>query len=321
MKVLLHKSRYLLVPVFVFELLLGGVAIYFLHSQADETVKEFLSLRLIDSIELLRNAEGDMKIVRMTYESGALAKCRTLALAFEVNKEKENLPLILANLANALDIEMYSIANEKGIVEYSNDLNAIGYDLNSQDQSREFLTALTTPHSILVQKPMPRGMDGKMFQYIGIPLRNQKGVVAIGYSLKNYESIESTISLQRRMQAMRIGEAGCVLIVRDNRIIAAEDSSVLNKDLRQIGISALGEAGDFFHVKLHGKKYIASYESMGDLILIGMVPESETFGLVRLSIFWIIFLQVGVLALVWLIFFNNRARSSRNRRSLQNGRK
>lgn len=291
MKKILNKNLLIGIVSMIICGFLVAAALLIVNSQAEKAAKNLLALRLIDSAEVLRNAKTDMAIILSTYEQGALAKCRALAYVLENNNGKINNKQLLDELSRKWDIEEYHISNGAGIVELSNNEQVVGYDMSSAKQSQEFLPALTQPDFEYIQLPSPRGIDGKLFQYIGVSRRDTAGIVQIGYHPKYYQDIYSVGSVERRMQSMRVGEQGYILAVRNHKIIAAEDASIFGHSLSELGIKQLPDEGDFFSVTLHNIQYLACYESFGDIQLIGVLPKSEVFAHTKE---YLIFLSVVV---------------------------
>lgn len=315
---------WLFISVALVFLLTLSLSFFFQTRQANKSAVNLMKLKIDDTIAQIktnrRNREAVRDIVR--WNSSALLRSfgEIIRLDPAILEDGER----MAALAETLGVEELHVSDEKGILIASVPSNVIGYDMNSQDQSRAFMKGIEDPDFLLIQDPMPRGVDQELFQYIGSGRKDRPGIIQIGYVPKWFYQVDDATNIKNLAAGFRIGKNGTILVARSGRIVSVDDERWLGRTVAEFGIpedAVVGKAGSFpvrlpkDHVpsKAAGRsvpsrnetekiRILCLYKKFDDCLIFGILPEDEMYisrdTMVREIIFVNLLLFLVVFALV-----------------------
>ena len=229
---------------------------------------------LIDSI----NSNNETKIIvqdELDRKNISLAKSVAQLIAEDksiLTTEK------MIELAKKLDVSEIHVTNGKGVLTNGSIKDFIGFDFNTSDQTKPFLSILKDKNTTLAQAPTPRGTDKTLFQYIGVSRIDEPGIVQVGIEPKTIAELTKRMELQLLIEKIHIGKAGYAYIIDGKGLTLA------HKDKAQIGQSItkydwskdlLSKPEGKFTYTYNNSFNYASFKKVGDNIVVLVYPESE----------------------------------------------
>lgn len=103
-----------------------------------------------------------------------------------VNKEAIN------NIINEMSISEVYITDEKGVTIYSNNPKGIGFTITDDidSQAYDFYEILNNSNVRVCQDMRIRDIDGKYYKFAGISRVDQRGIIQVGFDLKDITKIK-----------------------------------------------------------------------------------------------------------------------------------
>ena len=212
-----------LIVVAAFVLTIDAVRVRSLRSEAREAMR----IGIEDVARRVRTTSDNLATVIELNNKSIIAKAR--AFANIIAKD----PSILADHARfasfcqVLDVEELHVSDERGILIQSVPSGSIGFDMNSAEQPRPFMRAITDKSFEMVQDPSIKPTDGKMFQYAGVARLDQPGIVQVGHRAERVAEARRLADIDAIATSTRIGRDGRVEISK------LTDSSTLDLGFRE----------------------------------------------------------------------------------------
>ncbi|MGO5113525.1 methyl-accepting chemotaxis protein [Candidatus Avoscillospira sp. LCP25S3_F1] len=94
----------------------------------------------------------------------------------------------------------------------------------------------------------------------------------VGIDAQTTETLDNVLSLQNRIQSMKIGETGSVGVVQDGVYVAHSDASQVGATAAAALTAAAGQAD---WVRLDGQKYLAAASQYEDMTIVAYLPATE----------------------------------------------
>ena len=173
-----------------------------------------------DAQRLMTQSIDDMRgEIEQAANDDLLKICRSVKRAVESEGTAD-----LSAMASAYGITDICVVDKKGIITASANSKFVGFDMDSEGQSKEFMCLLDGTEEY-VQKYGPVSYDASIFRkYAGVA--TDYGFLQVGYST---EELQSNITSQiTRMAANRhIGQDGVLLVIdRDMKVIGGKSEYV-----------------------------------------------------------------------------------------------
>ncbi|MBR4465116.1 hypothetical protein IKS38_00895, partial [bacterium] len=261
---------------------------YYLQTkEAFGSSEAMIELRMDDAKKQIAINENNLKAVldicnaSMANDVKTVAYILSCAPAFATNAYK------LEELRRVMGYDEVHIINRHALIENSaidpvlgNAENYIGFNLKLHAQSEPFVHGIGKQDFVLVQPPLPRGMDRKLFQYGGASRLDDEGIVQLGISVSFLERAMENNSLATLSPGLRIGVGGEILIVRGEKIVGAARVDLEGRTLTSVGldpelISKLHQGEGSFSAEIDGVDFFGLYVQSGDLTLLGVMPTYE----------------------------------------------
>ena len=199
-------------------------------------------------------------------------------------------------LADQFNISEVHVADENGILRWSNVPKFYGFDFYSTDQARPFTEILKNPDLEIIQEPQENSI-GEIVQYTAVATVDGKGFVQVGIQADMLAELNNVLSLQNHIRSMHIGTTGSVSIIQDGVFIAHNNAPLVGTDASTV--LGLTQTEAVHWVKMYGKKYLASIAPYEDMIIAIYLPESEYSA--SLNTMWITNGIVGIITLLILV--------------------
>ena len=148
---------------------------YYLQTkEAFRSAENLIELRMEDAKKQISVNENNLKAVMDVCNSSMADDVKTVAFVLECAPVFATDAHKLEELRRVMGYDEIHVINKHGIIENSaidpvigNAEKFIGYNLKLHAQSEPFVHGIGKPDFVLVQPPLPRGIDHKLFQYGG----------------------------------------------------------------------------------------------------------------------------------------------------------
>ena len=232
-----------------------------------------------------------------------------LGIAEKVKAEYENDPnLALVDITGKYGIVEINVVSSDGIIQKSTESDSIDYDMNSKEQSKEFVDTLKVQDSF-VQKYSPRGKDGSVWRkYAAINL-NAGGFIQVGYDAEQFHDIldEYVIDFTKNRH---VGTNGFVAICDETLTIVTDRDGYSGAPLSKIGIETVPEemkngktATALYYAEINGAKYMYVFKFVEGYCIIAAMPEAEAAFMRDASLYTSIFMQVIIFATLFVFIY------------------
>ena len=236
-----------------------------------------------------------------------------LGIAKDVKQEYENDPnTSLTDLVSKYGIVEINVVRSDGIIQKSTEEDSIGYDMNSKEQSREFVYTLKLQESF-VQKYSPRGKDGSVWRkYAAINLTDG-GFIQVGYDAEQFHTMldEFVVDITKNRH---VGTNGFVAVC-DETLSLVIDNDYSGMAVNAIGITPPEEmkegktATSLYEADIvDGKtdlseKYVYVFKFVEGYCIIAAMPEAEAVFMRDASLYTSIFMQVIIFATLFVFIY------------------
>ncbi|MBR5901203.1 SpoIIE family protein phosphatase [bacterium] len=255
--------------------------------EAYSDAEDHIQLRLEDVQKQIRISEKAALAILNVYNSSVASDVRTVAYFLQRCPEYATNSFLLEDLRKSVGYDEIHVINEHGVIENTavnptlgNPEKFIGFNLRLHAQSEPFLEGLKQPDFVLVQPPLPRGLDRKLFLYSGASRKDAPGLVQIGASVDFLESSLENSRLAQLSPSLRVGTSGEILICRGEKVIGAARTDFEGRTLASVGfrpelISSFVQGEGEFDETIDGVPVFGLYMQSNNLTLIGIKPEYE----------------------------------------------
>ena len=252
----------------------------------------------------INDVEADIK---------AKSDAQLLNIAENVKAEYEkDTDISLSLLAAKHGIVEINVVRSDGIIQKSTEADSINYDMNSKEQSKEFVDSLKE-QDYFVQKYSPRGKDGSVWRkYAAINLKSG-GFIQVGYDTEQFHDMLDAFVIDFTKHR-HVGTSGFVAVCDETL------SLVIDNDYSGMNVSAIGidppkemmqgkTASALYYADIvDGKtnlseKYMYVFKFVEGYCIIAAMPEAEAVFMRDASLYTSIFMQVIVFATLFVFIY------------------
>ena len=261
---------------------------YYLQTkEAFNSAESLIELRMDDAKKQISINENNLKAVLDICNASMANDVKTVAYILECVPAFATDAHKLEELRQVMGYDEIHVVNKHGLIEncaidpvIGNAEHYIGFNLKLHAQSEPFVHGIGKRDFVLVQPPLPRGMDRKLFQYGGASRLDDVGIVQLGISVSFLERAMENNSLATLSPGLRIGIGGEILILRGEKIVGAARVDLEGRTLTSIGldqklIDDIHQGEGSFSAEIDGVKFFGLYIQSGDLTLVGIMPNYE----------------------------------------------
>ena len=237
-----------------------------------------------------------------------------LNITEQVNREYEkDKNVSLLSLAEKYNIKEINVVNSDGIIIDSTEADVINsYDMNSKEQSKEFVDVLKVQDSF-VQKYSPRGKDESVWRkYAAINL-DSGGFIQVGYDAEQFHQMlnEFVVDVTKNRH---VGTGGFVAVCDDNLCMVI-DNEYSGLHISSIGIIPPEEmktgktATALYYADIvdgkteFSERYMYVFKFVEGYCIIAAMPEAEAMFMRDASIYTSIFMQVLIFAALFIFIY------------------
>ena len=249
------------------------------------------------------------------YDVRTKSNLHLLEITEQVKKEYENDPTVsLLSLAEKYDIKEINIVNSDGIITNSTESDVINsYDMNSKEQSKEFVDTLKIKDSF-VQDYSPRGKDETVWRKYAAMNLAEGGFIQVGYDAEQFHDMlnEFVIDVTKNRH---VGTSGFVAVL-DEQLNMVIDDDYQGKHISSIGINPIpdemkrGEtATQLYNANLvdgvsdASVEYMYVFKFVEGYCLIAAMPVAEAMFMRDASMLTSIFMQVIIFATLFVFIY------------------
>ena len=282
--------------------LLGCIVIAYLITSGFTLILQN-GMAKIETQEVFTTAINDVEA-----DINGKSNAHLLAITEKVKAEYERDPdAPLEDIIEKYDIVEINVVNSDGIIQKSNELDSINYDMKSKDQSKEFVYTLKVQNSF-VQKYSPRGKDESEWRkYAAINLEDG-GFIQVGCNAEQFQDIldEYVVDFTKNR---RVGTSGFVAVCDESLSIITDRNGYSGAPLSKIGIEAPDEmkegktATALYPAEINGAKYMYVFKFIEGYCIIAAMPEAEAMFMRDASMLTSIFMQVIIFATLFVFIY------------------
>ena len=241
------------------------------------------------------------------------SNAQLLGIAEAVKAEYESNPSTsLEELAQKHGIIEINIVDADGLITNSTDKSVVNiYNMNEKEQSSEFVDVLKTENSF-VQQYCPRGEDSAWRKYAAIKL-GTGGFIQVGYDAEQFHTMldEFVVDVTKNRH---VGTSGFVAVC-DETLSLVIDNDYSGMSLSTIGIDPSEEmkqgitANKLYYANIKdgktdmSERYLYVFKFVEGYCIIAAMPESEAGFMRDASLYTSIFMQVIILATLFVFVY------------------
>ena len=237
-----------------------------------------------------------------------------LEIAEQVKQEYENDPTVsLSGLTGKYDIKEINVVDTNGIITNSTEADVINnYDMNSKEQSKEFVDMLKVQNSF-VQEYSPRGKDESVWRKYAAVNLTDGGFIQVGYDAEQFHEMLNGFVIDVTKNR-HVGTDGFVAVL-DEKLCMVIDNAYAGKHISSIGIippeemkqgrtaTALYNADVMDGVNDLRAKYMYVFKFVEGYCLIAAMPVAEAMFMRDASMLTSVFMQVLIFATLFVFIY------------------
>ena len=284
-------SRWLLLCVSVAFVITIGFSM-FLQSQLMKS-DTFVLLNLnIDDVKADISDASDKNLLDLTKQ-----------VAEDISSQDDISKDYLNELKEKYDVAEINIIDKKGIIKLSTYDAFINYNMNSGEQSEEFLVLLDGVTKEFVQEYLPTASDSSiMRKYAGVAL--DSGFVQVAYDAQRFQRDidKQVVGITRNRH---VSENGSIIIANEKGEIVSGRNDNEGEDLGITGINIDDNIAqeEFFTAEVNGQQCYCMYVVSEGYYIIAFVPlEDVEFG-TELSIYITAFMLFVVFGALFILVY------------------
>ena len=263
----------------------------------------------IETIKVFTAAIGDVE-TDITEKSNA----HLLAIAEQVKQEYEKDPAgSLDELMQKYEIVEINVVNADGIIVNSTEADVINnYDMNSKEQSKEFVDMMKVQDSF-VQKYSPRGKDQTVWRKYAAVKLTTGGFIQVGYDAKQFHEIlnEFVVEVTKHRH---VGTGGFVAVCDENLNMVI-DNAYAGRHISSIGIvppqemmegrtsTALYYADVVDGVTDLSMEFMYVFKFIEGYCIVAAMPTAEAMFMRDASLYTSVFMQVLIFAALFVFIY------------------
>ena len=248
---------------------------------------------------LQTNIDDVNRDIKAASDENLLEITKNVARDFE--KEKlENITFVDL-LSLRYSVSDVNVVDENGIIVLSNVPEFIGFDMNSGEQSKEFVDALKEKDSY-VQEYQGLSYDSEIGRkYAAVKLADG-GFIQVGYNYRQFhKDIKERVVTSARYR--HVGNSGFIFICDEEGNIIVNNDIVKDATLAEIGFNLDVENTKEMEVcegTIYGESYLYAYSSTEGFYIIGAIPKSEAVFTRDVSTYVSVFMEVLIFATLFV---------------------
>ena len=277
-----------------------------LQRSAREQMVENSVLKLDQIARTLENNEVELKNLKESLDEDYLTRAYAFAYIVQQNPDVLNSQGELEQIAKLLNVDELHVIDENGILFAGSIPKYFGMDFHDTDQTKEFLSILDDPESYLVQDIRPNGYEQKVFQYIGVARKDQKGIVQVGMAPDRMLEAQKKNQLDYILSRMPVDSGSLLFAIEgdEETALVNTDQGQTQKKIEDLGLKK-EKLDDFYNGKFgryeNGRVYYV-VRRYGDILLgVGQTEAVLYVTAVSQTLLTAVFLLLTCLIVIWVL--------------------
>lgn len=296
--------RWLFLVVFCAFLLTFATSYLIQTNQSEKIAISLIKLKIDDAKNQLQITENNLNAIKQMTDKIALVKAKILAQYVYEQPKMLSSPNRLEKIKNLLDVDELHISDSKGILIASIPEKYKYFDMNSTEQTRVFMPALSNPNFEFVQEPKLRGYKDGIFQYAAVSRISIPGIIEIGFRPERLEEAQKLANIENISDGFRIGKSGSIIVIKNGVIISEGISNkALDEKEKQNLLEKSKNFNNAFKTKFGKTKYICVSEEWNDYVIVGILPESEMYLSRNFVVQALIFVNLILFVIIFFLIF------------------
>ena len=184
---------------------------------------EAMRLGIEDVSRRIRGSVANLAHITELYNEAAISAARSFARIVATNPSVLHDRSAFLELKRVLGVDELHVSDARGVLIASEPESSRGYMMGSRAQSAAFMPAITNKMFELVQAPMIKGVENRLFQYAGVARIDEPGIVQIGLEPSRLENATSIADLGNIATSVRVGRGGRVAIIKLERTAGSDE--------------------------------------------------------------------------------------------------
>lgn len=225
----------------------------------------------------------------------------TQMVARDYEKEKLENTTFVDLLSLRYSVSDVNVVDENGIIYLSNTPEFIGFDMNSGEQSKEFVDALKES-DYFVQEYQSLSYDSEIGRKYAAVKLSDGGFIQVGY---NYNQFHKDIAGQVVTSARyrHVGNSGFIFICDEKGNLVVKNDIMQGNTLEEIGFNLNPENSKekaVYEGTIHEETYFYAYTYTEGFYIIGAIPKSEAIFSRDVSTYVSVFMEVLIFATLFV---------------------
>ena len=248
--------------------------------------------------------KGNLKDIKKDIKE--VANRRLIDLSWEIARKLPENPTstYLEKLCSEYNLAEINLINKNGIIIQSSQVKFIGFNMASNNQTKEFLVLLNDKKEFVQDKRNKRNETSLGLKYVGISLDN--GFLEIGFSEKQYQlQVDEDIVYIAKYR--HIGQNGSVIICNSKGVIVSNSKGNIEQN-----ISIFKKSSDTkikispevcFSDTINEEECLCMYTVFEGYYILTIMPKNEAFFIKKASVYMLAFMEIIVFTILFIAIF------------------
>lgn len=257
-----------------------------------------------DAENLIRlNIEDVKQDISDASDKNLLSITRKVAEEIDVTGVSDNESM--KDLCEMFDVAEINIIDSRGVISASSYEAFLNYNMNSGEQSAEFLVLLDGKTTEFVQSYQPTASSPNIWRkYAGVVLE-RGGFVQVAYDAERFQKDidEQVLGATRNRH---IGENGFIIIAAEDRSIVSSrvDGDEIPRDFSGIKFDEKNVfEGERAVCELNGKNYFFVYSTTEGYYIIAFMPVEEAVFSRDVSVYVTVFMEFIIFGMLFVLVY------------------
>lgn len=282
--------------VFIFQLIVS-------RNNASTTSQE----RISDA--LTRLAESEVTIQELTDNLNIeyISKANSFAEMLKLNPDLKDNAEELDRIKELLEVDELHVTDAEAVIQWGTVPDYFGFDFKTSEQTKPFLPILEDDTLEIAQEPQVNGAEGKLFQYVSVPRRDDKGIVQIGMEPVRLSNTLKDNQPDVVLDDIKVGRSGTIFAVNksDMTLAAIFNSDYIGKSALEVGFTEkMFKEGRVAEgtVTIDGSSYYTCIKDNETYYIGTLIPSSEVIGeAIMLTLVVAVLAWVSIALLIWIV--------------------
>ena len=244
--------------------------------------------------------KGNLKDIKKDIKE--VANRRLIDLSWEIARKIPENPTStdLEKLRSEYNLAEVNLINKDGIITQSSEIKFIGFDMTSNNQTKEFLVLLNDKKEFVQDKRNKRNETSLGLKYVGISLDN--GFLEIGFSEKQYQlQVDEDIVYIAKYR--HIGQNGSVIICNSKGKIVSNSKGNIEQNISIFNTEIKVSPEVCFSDIINEEECLCMYTVFEGYYILTIMPKNEAFFIKKASVYMLAFMEIIVFTILFIAIF------------------